>query len=432
MTPMRDQSRITKPPPKTLRWTILVLVSLALFGNYYVYDSIAPIADMLRSQLGFSSAQIGWLNAIYSLPNIFIVLIGGVIVDRIGARSAILGFTLVCMAGALLTVASGAFTTMAAGRLVFGLGAESMIVAVTAALGQWFKGRQLGLAFGLNLSIARAGSYAVDLSPSWAARAYASGWRAPLLIAVALAAVSLAGAALYWMVDRRAENHYEIARPQPSDRVVWSDLWRFDQSYWLIVGLCVTFYSVVFPFRSTFAIDYFQNARGLSLERAGAMNGYVFLAAIFATPLFGVIVDRYGRRSLFMLVGSLLLAAVFGVLLYTNWDLWVSTALIGVAFSLVPAVLWPSVPYLVDDQRLGTAFGLMTMLQNIGLTIGNLAAGWLNDLGHAGPANPSGYRSMLVMFAMLSLAGVAFAAALRRRETGARAHGLETVRARGL
>jgi MFS family permease len=419
-------------PPAALRWSVLLFVSVAMFGNYYVYDSIAPLADILREQLGFSSSQVGTLNAIYSLPNVVMVLIGGVIVDRIGTRSATVGFAVICLLGSIITGISGTFGMMALGRLVFGLGAESLNVAVTAALGQWFKGRQLGLAFGLNLSLSRAGSYAADLSPAWARDAYATGWREPMLIAIGFAVVSLVGAIVYWIVGQRAGRRYTLHEAQPSDRIVWSDLWRFDRSYWYIVGLCVTFYSVIFPFRSTFAIEYFQNAHGLSLERAGAMNGYVFLAAIFATPLFGLLVDRLGRRSVAMSAGSVLLMAVFPVLLYTNWSLWISTICIGIAFSLVPAVLWPSVPYLVEEQRLGTAFGLMMMVQNIGLTVFNLAAGVLNDLGRAGSDNPAGYRGMLWMFAVLSLAGLLFSELLRRRETGPHGHGLESLRVRGM
>jgi MFS family permease len=357
------------------------------------------------------------------------VLIGGVIVDRVGTRTATLVFTIICLAGAIATAISGTFALMAVGRLLFGLGAESMIVAVTAALGQWFKGRQLGLAFGLNLSIARAGSYAADLSPSWASGAYAAGWRGPLLVATAFAFVAVIGAAVYWILERGAERRYALGRPAAPDRFVWSDLWRFDRSYWYIVGLCVTFYSVIFPFRSTFAIEYFQNAHDVSLERAGQMNGYVFLAAIVATPLFGLMADRLGRRSIAMVLGSLLLLAVFPTLLYTRWDLWVTTVLMGITFSLVPAVLWPSVPYLVEEQRLGTAYGLMTMVQNIGLTFFNLGAGALNDWGGASASNPSGYRPMLWMFAVLSLGGLIFSALLRRRETGPHGHGLETIRA---
>jgi predicted MFS family arabinose efflux permease len=133
-----------------------------------------------------------------------------------------------------------------------------------------------------------------------------------------------------------------------------------------------------------------------------------------------------------MAIGSLLLMLVFPILMFTMWDLWVSTVLIGIAFSLVPAVLWPSVPYLVHEQRLGTAYGLMTMLQNVGLTACNLGAGALNDMGRAGADNPQGYNLMLWMFAILSTAGLVFSVLLRRRETGPHAHGLETARARGL
>jgi MFS family permease len=209
---------------------------------------------------------------------------------------------------------------------------------------------------------------------------------------------------------------------------VWTDLWRFDRSYWYIVGLCVTFYSVIFPFRSTFAIKYFQHAHGLPLDEAGTMNGYVFLAAIFATPAFGLMADKLGNRAAFMALGSFLLFAVFPILAYTDLSLWVSTVMIGIAFSLVPAVLWPAVPYIVAPERLGTAYGLMTMLQNIGLTVCNLAAGLLNDANGAGPENPGGYTPMLWMFAVLSLSGFVFAAQLRRYETGPQSHGLETIR----
>jgi nitrate/nitrite transporter NarK len=417
------------PPPPSVRWMVLVFTSLAMFGNYYVYDSVAPLADMLRTELGFSSTQVGTLNAIYSAPNIVMVLIGGILVDRFGTGNATLGFTAICAVGALLTAVSDSFPVMAAGRLVFGLGAESMIVAVSAALGQWFFGKQLGFAFGLNLSIARAGSYAADMSPSWASAAYESGSQAPRTIAVVFALISLAGALIYWVLERRAAARYDLGRVKPQDRIVWADLWRFDRSYWYIVGIVVTFYSVIFPFRSTFAIEYFQNAHGLTRAEAGEMNGYVFLAAIFATPLFGLLVDKLGRRSAAMVIGSLLLLACFPTLLFTQWSLWVTTVMIGIAFSLVPAVIWPAIAYLVEEQRLGTAYGLSFMIQNIGLTAFNLAAGALNDWGGASAQNPSGYEPMLWMFTVLSLAAVVFSWLLLRRETGPHGHGLETVRA---
>jgi MFS family permease len=425
-TPVQTPTRVA---PAFLRWTVLVAVSVAMYGNYYAYDAIAPVADLLQRTLGFTDTQIGTLNAIYSLPNVVMVLIGGVIVDRFGTRLSTLAFAVICTIGAALTAATSLFPVMAAGRLIFGLGAESMIVAITVAIGQWFVGRQLGLAFGLNLSIARAGSYSADMSPTWFKSFYDAGWQPPLWLAAGFMATGVAAALVYYLLERSASRRYELQQAQPSDRFVWSDLWRFDRSYWYIVGLCVAFYAVVFPFRSTFSIKYFQHAHGLSLQDAGAMNAYVFFAAIFATPLFGLIGDRVGHRSALMAVGSLMLAAVFPILLYTNVSLWVATALIGVAFSLVPAILWPAVPYLVSAERLGTAFGLAFMLQNIGMMVVNIVAGALNDANGANEQNPAGYGPMLWLFFTLSVIAFFFAVALRRRETGSSGHGLESIAA---
>jgi MFS family permease len=408
---------------------VLIAVSVAMFGNYYAYDAVGPVADALQRMLGFSDTQIGTLNAIYSLPNVIMVLIGGIIVDRFGTRTSTLAFAAICAIGAAITAMSPSFPVMAAGRLIFGLGAESMIVAITVAIGQWFVGRQLGFAFGVNLSIARAGSYSADMSTSWFKPLYDAGWQPPLWLAAGFAGLSVAACIIYYVIDRAAAQRFALPQPSPTDRFVLSDLWGFDRSYWYIVGLCVTFYAVIFPFRSTFAIKYFQHAHGLSLQEAGAMNAYVFLAAIFATPAFGFLADRVGHRAGLMAIGTALLAVVFPILGYTNANLWVSTALIGIAFSLVPAVLWPAVPYLVEANRLGTAYGLMTMLQNIGMMTMNLGAGALNDMSGAGPENPGGYQSMLWLFFVMSLFGFVFAAALRARETGPGSHGLETIRA---
>ena len=418
------------PPPATWRWGVLVAISVAMFGNYYVYDSVGPLADNLQRLLGFTDTQLGTLNAIYSFPNIVMVLVGGIIVDRVGTRLATLGFSALCLVGAVVTALSSWFPLMAAGRLIFGIGAESMIVAITVAIGQWFFGRQLGFAFGVNLSIARAGSYAADMSTTWAKPFYDAGWQPPLWLAAGLMGVGVAAAALYFGLERHAAGRFDLNRPPPPDRIIWTDLWRFDKSYWYIVGLCVTFYSVIFPFRSTFAIKYFQHAHGLSLQDAGTMNGHVFLAAIFATPAFGLMVDRLGRRAWFMAIGTLLLFLVFPLLAYTQVSLWVSTVLIGIAFSLVPAVIWPAVPYLVSPNRLGTAYGLMTMVQAIGLTVFNLVVGALNDANGASETNPGGHLPMLWTFALLSLMGFLFAWLLWRRETGPDGHALESIHPR--
>jgi MFS family permease len=278
--------------------------------------------------------------------------------------------------------------------------------------------------------LARAGSGAADMSPSWARGVYDEGWQAVLWLAAGFCAISFLGALAYFVAEALAARRFRLAAASPSDRFEWSELWRFDRSYWYVVGLCVTFYSVIFPFRSTFAIKYFQHAHDLPLEQASSLNAWVFFAAIFATPAFGFLADFIGRRALLMAAGSLILFSVFPILAYSDLNLWIATVLIGIAFSLVPAVMWPSVPYLVAPTRLGTAFGLMTMLQNVGLFAFNIAAGQLNDANAASADNPAGYTPMLWMFAVLSLAGLVFAWLLRQRETGPEGHDLELPRPR--
>lgn len=303
-----------------------------------------------------------------------------------------------------------------------------MIIATLVPIAHWFRGNWVALAMAIGLSVARAGSYAADLSPTFAQPLYDQGWQAPLWLAAGLAGLSLSMAILYGWVDRRARIRPSGAAPNPADRMVWSDVLRFDRSYWYVLALCVLFYSAVFPFRSTFSIKFFQHAEGLSLEAAGLMNSHVFLAAVFATPAFGWLSDRIGRRALLLTLGSLLLTASFVILAVGSGKLGLSTVLLGISFSLVPGVLWPAVSYLVEPRHLGAAFGLMTMLQNLGLATSNLAAGWLNDLSHASAANPAGYQPMLWFFATLSLGALVFTALLWFREKGAKGHGLEESR----
>jgi MFS family permease len=415
------------PPPVVFRWTVLVLISLAMFGNYYVYDAVSPVADLLKAQLGFSDSQIGLLNAIYSVPNIVMVLIGGIVIDRIGVKHATLLFGVLCLAGAGLTAATGTLTLMAAGRLVFGIGAESLIVSVTTAIARWFKGKELSFAFGVNLTIARLGSFAALNSPTWAGPAYES-WQGPLLISVAAGTFCVVGAVLYWLLEDVAARRYEMKQAGSTDKVVWGDLFRFGTSFWLVVMLCVTFYSGIFPFQ-TFAVKFFMEAHGTTREFGGFLSSLLTLFAMVCTPLFGFLVDRVGRRAQFMMWGSLLLVPVYLMMAYTAVPLLVPMGMMGIAFSLIPAVMWPSVAYIVDERKLGTAYGLMTMIQNIGLAGFNFLIGWANDYAGASATNPGGYALGMWIFSSLGFFGFLFAFLLHRLESGPRAHGLETIRA---
>lgn len=404
-------------PPTFYRWVILIFVSLAMFGNYYIYDSISPLADVLAKQLNFKDSDIGLLMGIYSVPNIIMVLIGGIIIDRVGTRISTFIFTALCLLGAVITAFSnGDLFTMAAGRLVFGLGAESMIVAITTVLGRWFIGKELSFAFGLNLTIARLGSFTALNSPTWAHGLYDS-WQGPMLITVAAATLSLVSAIIYWGMDVFAERNYVVKKVPKQDEFSFKQIFSFSKSFWYIVLLCVTFYSAIFPFE-TFAIKFFIESHNVSRSAAGFQLSMLKVFAMIFSPLFGLLSDFIGKRSLMMMIGSALLVPVYLIMLYTDITLYIPMAMMGISFSLIPAVMWPSVAIITEESKLGTAYGLMTLIQNIGLAAFNFMIGWSNDLS-------GGYGVGMWIFSILGFAGMFFAYRLRKHELSPNGHGLE-------
>lgn len=185
-------------------------------------------------------------------------------------------------------------------------------------------------------------------------------------------------------------------------------------------------YAVILAFRSTFSIKYFQHAHGLDRATAGAMNSYVFFAAIFATPAPGWLCDRTGRYAPWLAFGSLLLPVALALLVYTSSNLWPATVLIGISYSMVPAVMWPLLSRLVAAERFGTALGFMWVVQNAGIAAANLAAGWLNDRAAAGALNPACYLPMMGFFGIASALGFLFALLLWHN-AGRRRHELVAV-----
>jgi MFS family permease len=416
----------TRPePPASFRWLVLVLLSVAMFGNYYAYDSVAPVADLLGSQLGFTDEQIGSLYSVYSVAAVLVLLAGGYIIDRYGTKRSMLLFGVICLAAAVLTAASADIRVMLAGRFLLGVGAEPLIVAVTTALAKWFKGKELSFAFGLNLTIARLGSVGADNSPSWARPLY-DDWQQPLVLAAAIASLCVVGAIVNWWLENRAASSYHLGEQGETEKLVLRDLYQFDRAFWYIVGLCVVFYSAIFPFRA-FAIKYFIEAHGATREFAGFLNSVLPLSAMFATPLFGLVADRIGRRAQLMMVGALLILPAFLIMGYTGLSLFVPIAMLGVSFSLIPAVMWPSVAYIIPQSRLGSAYSVMTLCQQLGVAAVPWAIGRANDAFGAGPANPDGYAAMIWILTGLSSAGLIFAVLLWRVERGPHAHGLETI-----
>jgi MFS family permease len=409
-----------------MRWCMLALAAITVSSSYYEDDVIGPIADLLVRQRGFSQSQLGMLNGIISIPNAALALISGILIDRCGAARVAFWLAVIGVLGAAMTAIGSSYGLMVVGRFVFGISEGAIFIALIAGLAQWFPRSGIALATALYLSLARVGSYAVDTSTAWARPLYERGWQPPLWLGAGITLLGLITATMFYWLDRHR-------RPQAPtavtvDQMTWRQLLSFDLSYWYILALHVLYAAVFFPFRTTYAIEYFQHAKGLTLQQAGVANSWVFFAAIFATPFFGLLADKLGFRALMLTFGTLLLPLTFVVLGLTDLSLWVSTAMMGISFSLVPAVIWPATTLIVEPRRLGTALGLITLIQALAMAASNLAAGWLADWAGAGSQNPSGYAVMMWFFFLLSLAALLSAILLWRREAGPLGHGLQVAR----
>jgi MFS family permease len=410
-----------------LRWWMLALAAIAVSSSYYEDDVIGPIADLLHRQRGFGQSQLGMLNGVISIPNVALALINGLLIDRYGPARIALWAAAIGVLGAALTAVGSPYELMVAGRFIFGVSEGAIFIALIAGLALWFSRSGIALAAALYLSLARAGSYAVDTSTAWASPLYDQGWQAPLWLGTGITLAGLLAALIFFWLDRHHRPGLHSAATAVK-KVDWAHVLKFDRSYWYILALHVLYAAVFFPFRTTYAIEYFQHAKGLTLSQAGLANSWVFFAAIFATPFFGLLADRFGHRALMLVFGTLLLPVTFVVLGLTNLSLWVSTVMMGISFSLVPAVIWPATTLIVEPRRLGTALGLITLIQAVGMAASNLAAGWLADKAGAGAQNPSGYALMLWFFFLLSLIALSSALLLWRREAGPDGHGLEDAR----
>ena len=315
-------------PASPLRWWALGLAAVAIFSSYYESDAIGPIADLLGRQRGFSQSQIGDLTAVINLPNVGLAIINGLLIDRFGPARVTLWAALIGFAGAVMTAVGSSYELMWMGRFVFGVSEGAIFIALVAGLARWFPRSGIALATALFLSLARVGSFSLDTSPTWARGLYDRGWQPPLWLGAGITGLGLAAAVAFRVLDLRRS---PVAGPRPAarPRTDWREVWRFDASYWYILGLHVLYAAVFFPFRQTFAIEYLQHAKGLTLQQAGNVNSGVFAAAVFATPLFGLLADRIGHRALLLLVGTLLLPVTFAVLALTDLNPWVSTVLMG-------------------------------------------------------------------------------------------------------
>jgi len=418
-------------PPAAYRWFVLLSCSLAMFGNYYVFDALYPVTPLLEKAFGFTGAQVGLLDTAYNVAALLTLIAGGVLIDRIGVASSAVLFGAIGAAGSIAIAVLPAllpgspWAGMMIGRFLLGIGSELFIVAATTVVGRWFKGKEISFALAIQLLIARLGSWAADKSPDFAKDLFGS-WQPPLLLAACLGVTWLLFAIVYASLERRATRVYSVTRPGATDKLVWSDLVRFDLGYWWVVGLCVAFYATIFPFR-TFANMYFIEAKGLTPEAAGNLKSILPLLSMIGMPLFGLLADRIGKRALLMAAGSALLVPPFFLLVGTSISPTILMGMLGLAFALVPAVLWPAVTYLVPEARLGSAYALMTFCQQVGWAGMSWGLGLLKDGSHASAANPAGWNPVMLALGTLATLGFVFSFLLWRSERGPKSHGLDSV-----
>jgi MFS family permease len=389
-----------------LRWFILLIMGLVIFGVYYAYDALSPIADFIMKGINISRAQYGLLFSFYYLPNFIMVLVGGILLDRIGIRRAGTLFAALCAIGVLLTAATKIFPVMLIGRLVYGLGAESLIITQNKVLAKWFKGKEMALAFGLNLMVARLGTFAA-LNSAARIQEWSGSWRLAIWVSSAIMFVCFALFFVYTGLDKSKEKFFVKEKLlTEEEKFVFKDIFAFRPSFWFVSLLCMTFYSAIFPF-TAFSTVFLQSKFGFTAVKGGFYTSLVISGTIIFTPLFGLACDKIGKRATMMIVGSLMLVPIHLSLALTQFTPAAAMVALGIAFSLVPAAMWPSIPIMVEDKRLGTAFGLMTLIQNVGLTVFNWVAGKLTDMAGGD------YTPTILMFASLGFVGLVFALLLK-------------------
>ena len=417
------------PSRPVYRFTVLFFVALLTFGSYFAYDSIGAIAPTMIDALHIDRDAIGQTYTQYSIAAILSVFIGGMLIDRIGTRRASLLFSALVTLGALVVALAPNIWVLYVGRFIFGWGSESLVVAQSAIFARWFKGKELALSFGIGLTVSRLGTL-FSFNTEQLIADYFHDYRMALWAAVVFCLVSMAGNLVYILLDKRGERSLNL-KEEGGDKIVLADLKMFKASYWYVTILCVTFYSAIFPF-TALSTDFFHDKWALPLT-AGSEGSFIeqvffnithmfttapgtttiiiFASMVFA-PFFGRLVDRVGKRALMMVVGSILMIPAFLLMAFTTLSPIFPMIMLGSAFVLVPAAMWPSIPLIVEKNRVGTAFGLTTMVQNVGLALFPWLNGTLRDATHD-------YTMSMVMFSTLGVIGLVFAFLLRRADRSA-------------
>ena len=381
---------------KTARWTALAIVSFMMLTGYFLTDVMAPLKGLLEGKLTWDSSDFGFFNSAYGWFNVFLLMliIGGIILDKMGVRFTGLMAASVMVAGTALKYWAvsthsldgvlwhvGWFDVKAQvfmaslGFAIFAVGVEVAGITVSKIIVKWFKGKEMALAMGLEMATARLGTAAALATSVPIAKALGvTDLSRPILLALILLVIGMLSFIVYIFMDKKLDaSEAEAKRLAPEEESFkLSDILNIitNRGWWYIAILCVLFYSSVFPFLK-YASDLMVNKFGISESWAGSIPAMLPFGTILLTPLFGNLYDRKGKGASIMILGSILLIFVHAMFSIPFLDMKflaiVLILILGVGFSLVPSAMWPSVPKIIPERQLGTAYALIFWVQNWGL-----------------------------------------------------------------
>lgn len=442
-----DKIHQTLRDSKGVRWTALVLLASAMFFGYIFMDILSPLQELLQTQRGWSPSTYGHYAGSETFLNVFVffLIFAGIILDKMGVRfTAILSGTVMLVGAAVNWYAvsdaftgSGAETFMdahlnlpdswwnvtpffegmpasakmsAIGFMFFGCGVEMAGITVSRGIVKWFKGKEMALAMGVEMAIARIGVAVVVLGSPVLANISPVSVSRPVAVAVLLLLIGLIAFITYAFMDKKLEVQLGENDEEKDDPFRISDLGMIFSSkvFWIVALLCVLYYSAIFPFQK-YAINMLQCNLGYTAEQAGWVFFVFPLGAAAITPLLGNFLDRKGKGASMLMLGAVLMIVchlTFALVLPSTQSVLVAYAgiiLLGISFSLVPAALWPSVPKLVDSRLLGSAYAVIFWIQNIGLYSFPMIIGGVLQSSNPGVTNPLEYDYTMPMLLFASL-----------------------------
>lgn len=376
-------------PSHTLhRFIALIFMCLLGFGSYFCYDTPGALQDNLKADLNITTTQFTWLYSIYSWPNVILCFIGGFLMDSVfGIRLGTILFMAILLFGQIVFATGGyvdSFNMMIAGRFIFGVGAESLAVAQNNYAVLWFKGKELNMVFGLQLSFARIGS-TVNFQTMEPIYKFVGNYFTTyeqigvvLYLATLTCIMSMICALVLGWMDFRAQRILRRVDNPNGEVAKLSDVTTFKITFWMVSVICVAYYVAIFPFIALGKV-FFMTKFGWDAHDANSVNSILYLIAGIASPAFGYIVDKTGRNVSWVIVSILTTIGSHTVLAFTMLNPYVAMVSMGLSYSMLASSLWPLVALIVPEYQLGTAYGICQSVQNLGLAVISLVSGHIVD-----------------------------------------------------